>query len=238
MLREFQAEFADALIMPTAAQGRRAIYQGNVMNALAGVLAAAYPVCRAHVGATRFDAAARAFVRATPPRIPQLSAYGDGFAAFLDQAPNWQDMPYIGDVARLEWARVEAYFSADAEPLAPARLATIAEHRYPALRFTLHPTTRLVAARYPVSRVWAAPGESFGMAPADQRLLVVRPHHDVTHAVLSKGDGTLIRALADGEPLERAAERALRDEPGLDLQAVLAAHLQRGTFAAVQDGSA
>jgi hypothetical protein len=237
MLREYQSKFATALMEPAPLSGRRAIYQANVMNALTRVLGAAYPQCRVHVGAARFDSMAGTFIRQNPPRAPQLFAYGDGLATYLDRAADFADEPHVADLARLEWARVEAYFSADAVPLAAEVLAEVAEDRYPTLRFRLHPATRLVAACHPVHRLWDNPTEPADLTGAGQTLLVVRPGYEVSHVVLSRGDAALVGALVEGETLGRAAERAVAEDPALDLRNVLFDHLQRGTFQAVSEGA-
>src|SRR5688500_7173734 len=89
--------------MPAAR--RLAVYRNNVMGSLIDVLAAAYPtVCRL-VGEPFFRFAAASFAAAAPPVRPHLMSYGGGFAGFLARFEPAADLPYLPDLARLEWAR-------------------------------------------------------------------------------------------------------------------------------------
>src|SRR3546814_5922375 len=78
-------------------------------------------------------------LRAHPPTVPQLLHYGDRFADFLAGFKPVRALLYLPDVARLEWARHEAYFAGHADPLDPAALAGMPPERYLALALDLHP---------------------------------------------------------------------------------------------------
>jgi hypothetical protein len=242
LLRELQAEFARAVLTPeggldgqVVAAGldparRFAVYRNNVMYSLRRVLEGNYPATRRVAGEARFRAAAEAFVRARPPRMPQLHAWGGELPELLRRHPATAEMPWLADLATLEWVREEAYYAADAAPLAPERLAGLAEAEALALRLELHPTARLLASPWPVWTLWSeetAPAEVF-LAP--ERVLVVRPAMEVLTRPLGLGEHALLAAFAAGRTLAEAAEAALAVDPALDLQAVLATHLAAGSF--------
>jgi hypothetical protein len=258
MLRELQDAFrrgvlegddadARALIASDAipAERRLAIYRNNTFGSLVTVLQAAFPVVCRLVGEPFFRQAAAAFVRAAPPRVPQLLAYGDAFPDFLAGFPPARSLPYLADTARLEWARQEALFAADAAPLAPDAvapdaLAAVPPETVAGLGFELHPSARLVASRFPILRIWQANQPENATVPrvdvtaGGEAVLVLRPDGAVHSHLLSPGDLALVKALDDGAPLAVAAARAAAAESGFDLQQALAGHLTRGTFAAVR----
>ncbi len=253
MLRELQDAFrrgvlegddaaACALITADAipAERRLAIYRNNTFGSLVTVLQAAFPVVCRLVGEPFFRQAAAAFVRAAPPRVPQLLAYGDGFPGFIASFPPARPLPYLADTARLEWARQEALFAADAAPLAPAALAAVPAEAVAGVAFDLHPSARLVTSRFPVLRIWQAnqPGNAtvprVDVSAGGEAVLVLRPDGAVHNHPLSPGDLALLRALGDGAPLAVAAASAAAAEPGFDLQHALAGHLTRGTFTGVR----
>lgn len=215
---------------------RFGIYRNNTTASLIGVLMAAYPVVTRLVGEQFFRHAARAYVRANPPLAPQLLAYGDDFSTFLDGFEPAQSVPYLSDVARLEWARQQAYFSADSTPLSPQSLQAVPADAYAGLVFILHPSVRLVASRFPVQRIWEvnqAAGDSVervDLKSGPERVLVLRPLRTVLARLLSSGDFALVTAIGSGASLSQAAGDALAAEPSFDLQGALAAHLQHGTF--------
>ena len=93
---------------------RIAIHRDNALISLAEVLKAAYPVVCRVAGEGFFRHAARDYVRAHPPRGPQLWAYGGKFEKFLERYEPAQPLRFLPDLARLEWAWNESYFAAAA----------------------------------------------------------------------------------------------------------------------------
>jgi hypothetical protein len=126
-LREVQAAFAHGILDPSRAnlvadgivaagiapERRLAVYRNNVLLSLRRVLEGTFPASRRLLGPERFAKVARAFISSAPPRRPQLMTYGAGFPAFLARSAEAR----IADVAKLEWAREEAYYAVDAAPL-------------------------------------------------------------------------------------------------------------------------
>jgi hypothetical protein len=147
-------------------------------------------------------------------------------------------MAHVAEVARLEWAREEAYYAPDAPPLSVADLAAIPITRYAELRFELHPTLRLIRSTGPVFVLWQAAidaspdGISAALRKAGpEQVLVVRPAMTVTPRPITAADLLLLKALGEGLPLAEAAERAQANDANFDLQAALALHLAGGSFA-------
>lgn len=227
-LAELQSDFAAALTDPAlpppaglrAPPLRRfAVYRNNRMAGLVQNLEAAFPVVRRLVGEAFFAAAARAYIAEQPPRSPVLLLYGESFGDFLDGFPPAAGVPYLGDVARLEWARRFACHAADAVPLSIASLAEVLQEVLPALRFALHPSLRLVSSRWPVAAIWSASTE-VSMARGED-VAMLRPALAVEVRVLPPGGFAFIAALAGGATLGDAAEATLAAAPECDL----AAHL-------------
>jgi Putative DNA-binding domain len=245
-LREVQAGFARGILDPAetgaiasavigagiAPERRLGVYRNNVLVSLRGVLEGSFPATRARLGGPRFAALAERFIRAEPPSRPQLSGYGAVFPEFLERSAEHAQLPWLADVARLEWAREEAYYAADAEPLAPATLASIPAERYPDLRFEPHPSLRLIGSTGPVYCLWQAAleGSTEIATGRAEQVVVVRPALSVTTRPIALADLLLVAALADGLPLAEAAARAEGAAAGFDLQAALALHLTGGSF--------
>src|SRR5512146_2798388 len=130
-LMDAQADFADALLStasPTPdgirgarrgrAERRFAVYRNTVAASQIEALAARFPVVKRLVGEEFFRAMAHEFVAQHPPRSPLLFQYGESFADFIDDFAPAAPLPYLADMARLEYLRGRAYHAADAEPLA------------------------------------------------------------------------------------------------------------------------
>ncbi len=252
-LREVQAAFARSVLDPSSTSvvvgqivgagieplHRLRVYRNNVLLSLQRVLEGAFPASRRLFGPERFAEIARAFIRSAPPERPQLMSYGAGFPAFLGRSAEAAAVaPYLGDVARLEWAREEAYYSADASPLSAADLAAMPAELYPELCFELHPSLRLICSAGPVYALWCAattPAADEGVeAPpggGPEQVLVVRPEMTVTTRPIALADLVLMEGLGEGLPLAEAAVQAQAADADFDLQAALALHLVGGSFA-------
>ena len=121
-LRELQLGFARAVFGSAAAhdtpqlragtlpaEDRLGIYRTSVFLNYTRALGATYAAVQALIGPGCFSQLAAAFVRAAPSRSGDLNRYGAGFAGFLQTAPVVADLPYLPDVARLEWCMDEAF---------------------------------------------------------------------------------------------------------------------------------
>jgi Putative DNA-binding domain len=248
-LREVQSAFAAGVLDPSLAgriagvidgdglapERRLAIYRNNTLASLRGLLERTFPATWHLLGPERFAGIALAFIRSAPPGRPQLAAYGAGFSEFLEVRAEDEPVAHVADVARLEWAREEAYYAADAPPLEPAAIARIPSERFPELRFSLHPSVRLVRSAGSVHSLWQAALAGVASPPPEgtsEQALVVRPEMTVVTRPIDAGDLVLLEALGSGLPLAEAAARAQAAGPGFDLQGALASHLVGGTFAA------
>ena len=202
------------------------VYRNNVAVSLIEALEAAFPAVRRLVGEAFFKAMAKAYIAEEPPRSPVLLLYGRSFGDFLEGFPPAAGVPYLGDVARLEWAQLYAYHAADAAPLEIDRLTAVPSSDLGSLRFALHPSLHLIRSRWPVVSLWAASGEP--AAPTDidlkigQEAAVIRPALKVETRLLPAGGHDFIAELLEGATLSAAAEQAVERDPAFEL----AVHLQ------------
>lgn len=240
-LRDMQAAFRAALLDDAEenaaalirtdgmdVSARLGIYRDNVRISLTRALAETYPVVCRLVDERFFRYAADSFIRADPPREAALAAYGAGFAGFLAEFPACRELAYLPDVARLEWLLHCAAHASVAPPITPDALSGIAPDTWPALALRLDPSLGLLASDWPVSAIWRAnrPGveeEAVTLERGGERLEIRRIGDDVVFRPLDPGVFAFRAALALGEPLESAAERALTADPALDVTAAFQA---------------
>lgn len=218
------------------------VYRNNVATSLVDVLEAYFPVVARLVGSDFFRAMARAFAAASPPTSPILSRYGAEFPAFLEAFPPVQDLPYLADVARLEWLRQRAYHAADAAPLKGDDLATTEASKVHELVFRPHPSSGLVASSYPVVSIWRTNTQDDEVAHVDSEgggefALIVRPHLAVHVVPLSAGAHAFATALLGGKPLGAAAMDAQATGATFDLQGALATLIEQGALAGFASSS-
>ncbi|MFC6673940.1 DNA-binding domain-containing protein [Marinobacterium aestuariivivens] len=137
---------------------RFAVYRNNVIASLIEALADSFPVVKALVGDRFFDAMAQGFVRQNLPASPVLARYGDAFPAFVADFEPAGSLPYLADVARLEWFYVQAFHAADAQPVATEAIGRLLadSDALPGLRLGLHPSAALLCSDHAVVSIWAA----------------------------------------------------------------------------------
>jgi hypothetical protein len=240
-LRELQTRFASALQAGDADGDERiAIYRNTVRANYRNALGATYRVVSQLVGEPFFHAAVDAYAHACPSTGGDLNVYGGSFGDFLAAYPHARNLPYLPDVARLEWAMDEAGRAADVRGTPEAildSLGTIPAERIAALRFALDPSCRLLTSPYPVLRIWQVhqPGHVGEVAvefgAATDHLLVRRERGAVVAERLASGDFALLRALTDGGDLAAALDAAVAAEPAFDLGNSLRSFIANHTFA-------
>lgn len=185
------------------------VYRNNVQHSLTRALAARFPVIEQLVGAAFFTAMARVFIASAPPSDPVMLYWGNSFAGFLDEFPPVAHLPFLGDVARLEFARGRACHAADADPVAPDALA-VADIQ--SLRLALHPSVVLFTSSLPVVQIWQAHQTGASGAPLepgpDHALIARQPDFTVIIERLEPNTFAVLSSLHDGETLGLAAEKA------------------------------
>lgn len=226
------------VLRPRGGASRRFdVYRNNRAVGLVEALQSSFPAVRRLVGDEYFDAAARAYIDAHPPRSPVLLQYGECFGEFVESLPSAAGVPYLGDVARLEWLRRRALHAADAEPAGIERLGEIPESRMNDVTLALHPSLAVLASRWPVVSLWSAaldPGHAGTVDMKEaERVMIVRPALQVgVHKLPAAGD-VFVDALSRGAALGDAAGQALGGAERFDLAGQLRLLFQAGAVTAV-----
>jgi hypothetical protein len=246
-LGEFQARFSRAMLekraapLPGLIRGHRfSVHRNNLHAGLIDVLSARYPVIQRLVGEDFFSAAASIFAAAHPPRTPVLIEYGAGFPAFLESFEPARGLPYLVDVARLEWLRHVAYHAADQTPVAAASLAGVPPEVAGGLTFAFHPSAGLIASPFPIVSIWETNTSDQQVRPIGPELpgeavLVIRPELDVSVLRLDAAEHAFTAALAVGQTLGQAMGKAAAHE-GFGLSPFLAKLIAAGAFSGFTAG--
>lgn len=249
-LHELQGTFSRALVAGDVAAiadriacdagldaaSRIAIYRSNVLGNCRAALRDVYPAVLAVVGERFFQAATGEYMASHPSLCGDLHEYGEAFGDFLASWPQAQQLVYLRDLARLEWAMHRVFHAADAGALDLGALAEVGDDALESLRFKLHPASRLVASPYPILRIWEISQPSFSgdqtvdLNAGEDRLLVIRRSRVVEMERLSAGEFVWLDALASQRPLEEAHAAATRIEPQFDLAACLQRHVLSRTL--------
>jgi hypothetical protein len=250
---DLQREFAGAVLDPEAAvpapvsrkaggvpSRRFGVYRNNVYASLIDVLAGRFPVVARLVGEEFFRAMARIYIEREPPRSAVLIRYGASFPDFFASFAPVASLPYLADLARLEWAWHAAYHAEDAAPLPLAELAGAVDRAEDAV-LTLHPSLGVVRSLYPIVSIFELNTQG-GDVPTTRLEggedgLVARPRLNVELRLLPPGGASFILALKAEKSLGDAAATALGEAPGFDLEANLAGLIASGAIVGVRQAT-
>lgn len=247
-LVERQRDFATGLLDPThplpqgiiAPDGsqsvrRFSVYRNNVVVGLTDALRDAFPAVLRLVGEAFFRAMAHEYVRESPPRSSLLLAYGVDFARFIETFEPAATVPYLADVARIEWAWREAYYAEDAPSLEMTDFREIPVNEFPYQHLTLHPSLRIVRSTMPALTIWEMNTEKCNFRETAlenqaQDALILRPDAIVEVRLMPPGSAEFLGALAGGYPVIDAAAHASASDPRFDLSTNIGELIAFGAF--------
>jgi hypothetical protein len=194
-----------------------------------------FPGLRAILGGRRFDALAKAYLTDCPSQSFTLRNLGSRLEAWLRKHPNWavERQNLAVDMARLEWADIEAFDGKREPSLKPDELAGANPAK---LRLRLQPYISLLDLRYPVDDLLLEvrkDAENLDVAsnafserhkrnrvavvaklkPSPIFLAVHRLDEDVYFRRLAREEFEIMSALHAGRSLNAAIDAALRRSP-------------------------
>ena len=226
-----QAREAHALALicaePEEARQRLAVYRWNIATNAVGALAAIYPIIHKLVGAEFFSGLAHRYRSAHPSTSGDLNEFGERLADFLRGFAPAHALPYLPDVARLEWLAHKAHYARDHAPLDFGALTALTEESYALLEVKLHPSVAVLGSAYPLFRIWEVHQDDYGgelavdLDGGGEQVVVYRPRFRATVARLAAGEASFLAAVICGALLGPALAEALNQDPAFDFAASL-----------------
>ena len=224
---------AESYIAPNArltSFERLEIYNRQYWFRLISAVAEDFPTLNAVLGQSRFDALILAYLAAHPSTSWTLRNLGGKLPAFLEVHPEFAGRRHrlVVDVAKLEWAYVEAFDGAYRAPLTDDDARAVG----PETKLSLQPHLQLLSLSYPVDNLVlavkkGAPETEIVSGAASQRarrvwvtlppmrqerihLVVHRYEDSVYYRRIERETFELLGALRGGAPVAEAATRSFR----------------------------
>jgi len=148
-------------------------YRRNVQASLERALQAAFPTVHAVLGDEALATLARDLWRQSPPTCGDLAGFGAELPRLLAAWPEEQDLPWLPDLARLDWAVHLATFAADASgPV--VGLDRLAQHDPAQLVLRFGPGSHGLRSAWPVHALWWAHQPVDDSAERAQRFALAR----------------------------------------------------------------
>jgi hypothetical protein len=227
-------DVASSFIAPNSrltAFERLEIYNRQYWFRVLGALADDFPALRAVLGEERFSAMSVAYLSEHPSRSFTLRNLGSKLVEWLSHHPESTGRRHslAVDVAKVEWAFVEAFDNAEHTPLTLDQIATLDAGS----RLALQPHLSLIALQYPADDIAltlhkqekrqtseaGVPDETEAAPPVRLPRLRRRPIWVAAHRVdfnvyyrrLDREEFLTLTALRDGRPLAQALEEGFAD---------------------------
>ena len=197
---------------------RLSVYAGGYLARTRESLAEVYEAVRFVLGEQAFTELAHAYAARHPSHDYNLSFAGRALPEFLAGAPVNRRLPFLPDLARLEWLVCQAFHAFEQPPLAPARLAAVPPDVWGRLQLSFQPAVGLAASAWPIRDIWTArrqPRETVNLEVAGraQRVLVFRQGFEVRCELLDEPEFRLLTGLLAGRSLGDVCLTLSRTEP-------------------------
>ncbi|RDV00761.1 DNA-binding domain-containing protein [Trinickia dinghuensis] len=223
LLDRFAASLADDASTPcgvTAETRERVdIYRNNVrLNRIAALTDAFANVVQL-VGAEYFRALARAYVERTPAKSANLHDDGAELPAFIRGFEPAADLPYLGDVAEVDWLLHRVYFAADSGAAADSSaLAELGPERFAAASLRFVPSVGLArSAAWPIADILQmhADGTPAHLGAGGQSVLIWREAFSVRWQALGQAEADAMAALMTGMAVQAVFTQTNADPSSL-----------------------
>ena len=220
---------------------RLQIYRNNVIGSLAVAMQLTYPLIVILTGESFAENVMRSFVRENPPREACLARYGEGFDRYIESYEPARGLPYLADIARLEWAMNESFYARDDSTLDPSDLQNVPGSELADMAFRLRSSVRLMESRWPLPAIREFclqekrdESQTLDLDQGGCKVMVYRPFLSAEIELLDPTEYDFLKGVNEGSPLGDILESVLQTHPDFDFQAFLQKHLRLETFSSIQ----
>jgi len=199
---------------------RLQIYRNNILHSFTSALESVYPVVNRLVGNEFFYTMSERFIDTHPSRSGNLHDFGRELPGFLRTFYPARGLPYLADVACLEWAYHQAFHARNTLGIDTRSFEAATLAQCDSLRFKPNPAARLIDSHYPILLIWETNQDDY--AGNDTITLDGQGDLILVHfRRLTPGEYALLDALFSGTTLTKACSLAVNIEPELDLAKAL-----------------
>jgi hypothetical protein len=188
---------------------RLAVYAEGYLARTEEALAEVYEAVRQIVGPKTFAGVSRDYAARHPSHDYNLSRIGRHLPAFLATHALAARLPFLPDLAQLEWQVSVAFHAVHAPPLDGAAWAALPLAAWAGVRVRFQPSVSLVRSAWPILDLWQTRRQPRATIDVDlrgrpQAVLVSRQGLTVRCEALADAPARVLGALLEGRPLGAA----------------------------------
>lgn len=135
---------------------RLAIYGHAYRARLLEALEHNYPVLALYLGEEAFAALGYEYIDRYPSQYPSIRWFGEALPTFINLSSEYQDHPYLMELALLEWSMTLVFDAADANTFSIEEMASIPPDAWESMKFQTHPSIHRLNLAWNVVAIWQA----------------------------------------------------------------------------------
>jgi hypothetical protein len=203
-----------------SADKRMEIYYNNVIGAIVNALQDTFDTVYKLVGDEFFRFAVRQYIKTEQPSSGDLGEFGASFPQFLGQFPPCKKLPYLEDIATLNWYRHLAYGAKDEPQYTVENTSTLIKNSIENLILITHSSSKLLTSTHPLDVIFSVchdnehDTDTIELPQRGCRLLIYRKGYHLTHLVLSEPEYFFLESIIQNNTIGEAVETI--DESLLD----------------------
>jgi len=190
----------------TPGEERLHVYAEGYLVRIREALAEVYEAVRQVLGKQAFARLAAEYASAYPSHDYNLSLAGRHVPAFLRNSSLTQQLPFLPDLARLEWAICHAFHAFEKPSLDLVSVGSLSIDAWEQIRLVFQPSMGLVASSWPILDIWESRKQSRKAVNIDvvdrpQRVLIFRDGLQVRCEGLDELQYQVLDGLVAGQTL-------------------------------------
>jgi hypothetical protein len=257
-LERLQKEFIGYLYSPKPSEGEKLMmqnffldpgkpdpgnglktYRSNLVFGLLSALRETYPFTHALLGGNNFNFLGREYIYSHPSRNGDLMEYGAEFDGFLAGRGEVANLPFLPEVAGLEWAMDRAFYSELASSLS---FKTAISGKDPgSIKLKFPSSLKLLRTQYQVIKYWRQFRDggldrvsNHPFPPGEENIVVWGSEGLPRECLVNSLVGSFLKDLLQGAPLSQAGEGLFQKDPAVFSKA-LQYLFEQGWIADVED---
>ncbi len=227
--------FAGSLRLPpgTDPDSRLAVYRDGYPARIFEALEDAYPAIATICGDGSFTRLARRYLQGCDLSATSLNGIGEHFPTYCTRDELSTQLPFLSDLAHVEWAALRALHSTEQPPVDPTLFAAWNMEDWERVVLSFQPSTTLVRSDWPIHDLWQArdtPRDDIDIDLTDraQDVLLYRRDYEVECRLLTRHESIALDSLLSGSTLGRTMETLAENDPGTDTSQMFGQWLATG----------
>ncbi len=190
---------------------RLAVYVNGYPARIEQALEEQFPALAHIVGADAFAALVQRYIAAVPLHSYNLNDAGAGLPEFLRTDRLTPRLPFLPDLAQLEWRVARAFHAHEHTPADPSAFVDWSVEDWTGAVLRFQPSVALVCSDWPIREIWDARETlradiDIDLRNRPDRVLVRRSGYTVLCESLDDTAARCLAALLEGQTLGRVAE--------------------------------